>query len=56
MFYQLKVASLVLTGEPFEVSKAAGSKVISGALNGETVLTIRADKLPVDSRYARIWT
>ena len=32
-----------LTGEPFEVSKAAGSKVISGALNGETVLTIRAD-------------
>jgi heavy metal translocating P-type ATPase len=43
-----------LTGEPFEVSKAAGSRVISGALNGETVLTIRADKLPVDSRYARI--
>ena len=43
-----------LTGEPFEVSKAAGSKVISGALNGETVLTIRAEKLPVDSRYARI--
>jgi heavy metal translocating P-type ATPase len=43
-----------LTGEPFEVSKAVGSKVISGALNGETVLTIRADKLPVDSRYARI--
>jgi heavy metal translocating P-type ATPase len=43
-----------LTGEPFEVSKAAGSKVISGALNGDTVLTIRADKLPVDSRYARI--
>ena len=43
-----------LTGEPFEVSKAAGSKVISGALNGETVLTIRADRLPVDSRYARI--
>ena len=43
-----------LTGEPFEVSKAAGSKVISGVLNGETVLTIRADKLPVDSRYARI--
>ena len=43
-----------LTGEPFEVSKAPGSKVISGALNGETVLTIRTDKLPVDSRYARI--
>ena len=43
-----------LTGEPFEVSKAPGAKVISGALNGETALTIRAEKLPVDSRYARI--
>ena len=43
-----------LTGEPFEVSKAPGSKVISGALNGETALTIRTAKLPVDSRYAGI--
>jgi heavy metal translocating P-type ATPase len=43
-----------LTGEPFEVSKAPGSKVISGALNGETALTIRTEKLPGDSRYARI--
>lgn len=43
-----------LTGEPFEVSKAPGSKVISGALNGEAALTIRAERLPVDSRYARI--
>lgn len=43
-----------LTGEPYEMSKAPGSKVISGALNGETALTIRAEKLPVDSRYARI--
>src|SRR6202166_2191040 len=43
-----------LTGEPFEVSKAPGSKVISGALNGVTALTIRAAKLPVDSRYAGI--
>jgi heavy metal translocating P-type ATPase len=43
-----------LTGEPFEVSKAPGSKVISGAFNGETALTIRAERLPVDSRYARI--
>ena len=43
-----------LTGEPFEVSKAPGSKVISGAINGDTVLTIQAEKLPVDSRYARI--
>jgi heavy metal translocating P-type ATPase len=43
-----------LTGEPFEISKAPGSTVISGALNGETVLTIRTQKLPSDSRYARI--
>jgi heavy metal translocating P-type ATPase len=43
-----------LTGEPFEVSKAPGSKVISGAFNGETALTIEAEMLPVDSRYARI--
>ena len=43
-----------LTGEPFEIPKAPGSQVISGALNGETVLTMRAERLPVDSRYARI--
>ena len=43
-----------LTGEPFEVSKAPGSQVISGALNGDAALTMRAEKLPVDSRYARI--
>ena len=43
-----------VTGEPFEISKAPGSTVISGALNGETPLTIRTDKLPSDSRYARI--
>lgn len=43
-----------LTGEPFEVSKAPGAHVISGARNGEALLTIRAEKLAVDSRYARI--
>ena len=43
-----------LTGEPYEVSKAPGSMVISGAINGETLLTIRAEKLAEDSRYARI--
>jgi heavy metal translocating P-type ATPase len=43
-----------LTGEPFEISKAPGSKVISGAINGDTPLTIRVEKLPVDSRYACI--
>jgi heavy metal translocating P-type ATPase len=43
-----------LTGEPYEVSKAPGSTVISGAINGEAMLTIRAEKLAKDSRYARI--
>jgi heavy metal translocating P-type ATPase len=43
-----------LTGEPFEMSKTPGSEVLSGAINGETALTIRAGKLPIDSRYAKI--
>ena len=43
-----------LTGEPYRISKAPGTAVLSGAINGETALTIRADKLPIDSRYARI--
>jgi len=43
-----------LTGEPFEVEKAPGAAVLSGALNGEALLTIRAEKLAIDSRYARI--
>ncbi|MEJ2008730.1 MAG: heavy metal translocating P-type ATPase [Acidobacteriota bacterium] len=43
-----------LTGEPFEISKTPGARVLSGAINGESALTIKAEKLPVDSRYARI--
>lgn len=43
-----------LTGEPYSMSKTPGSEVLSGAINGETVLTIRATKLAVDSRYAKI--
>jgi heavy metal translocating P-type ATPase len=43
-----------LTGEPFEISKAPGSQVISGAINSDTALTIKATRLPVDSRYAKI--
>src|SRR5712692_5995468 len=43
-----------LTGEPYEISKTPGSQVISGAINGDQALTIRAEKLAVDSRYARI--
>ena len=43
-----------LTGEPFVMSKTPGSEVLSGAVNGERALTIRASKLAVDSRYATI--
>ncbi len=43
-----------LTGEPFEIAKAPGSQVLSGAINRDTLLKIRATRLPVDSRYARI--
>jgi len=43
-----------LTGEPYLMSKTTGSQVISGAINGDSALTIRADKLSIDSRYAKI--
>jgi len=43
-----------LTGEPFRISKAPGSQVLSGAINGDLALTIVAEKLAVDSRYAKI--
>ena len=43
-----------LTGEPFQITKTSGSTVISGAVNGETALTIRATQLAADSRYAKI--
>jgi heavy metal translocating P-type ATPase len=43
-----------LTGEPFEISKTSGSPVLSGALNGETVLVMAASKLPAESRHAKI--
>jgi heavy metal translocating P-type ATPase len=43
-----------LTGEPYQMSKAPGAAVLSGAINGPTALTIRAEKKAVDSRYAKI--
>ena len=43
-----------LTGEPYKISKTPGSQVISGAINGEQALTIRAERVAADSRYARI--
>lgn len=43
-----------LTGEPYRLSKTVGSSVLSGAVNGEGVLRVRAERRAVDSRYARI--
>jgi heavy metal translocating P-type ATPase len=43
-----------LTGEPFLIAKVPGAGVLSGAVNGESALTISVTRLPVDSRYAKI--
>ncbi len=43
-----------LTGEPYMMSKVPGARVISGAVNGDAALTIRATRAAEDSRYAKI--
>ena len=43
-----------LTGEPYVVAKAPGASVLSGAINGDAVLIIRAERRAQDSRYAQI--
>jgi heavy metal translocating P-type ATPase len=43
-----------LTGEPYRMSKTPGSAVLSGAVNGDSALAVRAEHRPADSRYARI--
>ena len=43
-----------LTGEPFQITKTRGSTVISGAINGESALTVRTTRRAADSRYAKI--
>lgn len=43
-----------LTGEPFLTEKAPGAAVLSGAVNSNAVLTIRATQVAQDSRYAKI--
>ena len=43
-----------LTGEPYLLAKAPGSAALSGAVNGEAALTVRAEQRAVDSRYAKI--
>ena len=43
-----------LTGEPYQISKAPGSRVLSGAINGENLLHVKVEKLTQDSRYFAI--
>lgn len=43
-----------LTGEPFQVEKVRGSGVFSGTINNESVLKVEVERLPIDSRYAKI--
>lgn len=43
-----------LTGEPYQISKVPGTSVLSGAINGETVLTLQTQKILSESRYASI--
>jgi heavy metal translocating P-type ATPase len=43
-----------LTGEPYLLSKTPGSAVLSGAINGESALIVRAEKVAADTRYAKI--
>jgi heavy metal translocating P-type ATPase len=43
-----------LTGEPFTIAKGPGSAVLSGAINGEAPLVVRATRIAADSRYAQI--
>jgi len=43
-----------LTGEPYVMDKISGSSVLSGAINGDSALTIQAGKQASDSRYAKI--
>lgn len=43
-----------LTGEPYHISKSVGSHVLSGAINGESLLIIQAEKPAADSRYSKI--
>ena len=43
-----------LTGEPYLLQKVPGSDALSGAINGDGALTIKAEKASVDSRYSKI--
>ncbi len=44
----------LLTGEPYQVSKVAGSKIVSGSVNGEAALTVKVTTIGKDTRYQKI--
>ena len=48
------VSEADLTGEPVPVSKAPGMLVLSGSVNLDSVLKIRASKRSAESKYAQI--
>jgi cation transport ATPase len=43
-----------LTGEPYMMRKVPGSEVLSGALNGESMIKVRPTAQPQESRYSQI--
>ncbi|HET7563632.1 MAG TPA: heavy metal translocating P-type ATPase, partial [Gemmatimonadaceae bacterium] len=43
-----------ITGEPIPISASPGTRLLSGSLNGESLLTVRALALASESQYARI--
>lgn len=43
-----------LTGEPYQIPKIPGTSVLSGAINGESVLLVKVLTIPSESRYASI--
>jgi heavy metal translocating P-type ATPase len=43
-----------LTGEPLPVRVGAGARLLSGAVNQEGAITVRAERTSQDSQYARI--
>ena len=43
-----------LTGEPVPISAAPGVRLMSGSLNGEAPITVRATAISRESQYARI--
>jgi heavy metal translocating P-type ATPase len=51
---QGRVDESYLTGEPFSISKGPGAMMLSGSINGDSALGIRATKIAADSRYAQI--